>query len=572
MKQIKLIYIAICIAAAVTGCSNKETLVLIEPEVWTVEVPSVSKTTANVTVIFYSGGHTVIERGFCYNTTGDPTVEDFLHPVHENVSIMTATLRDLQALTTYYVRAYIKTAENELYYSSNTVSFTTEFYQVTLSTVNSIAAYSRSFTISAFAVADDEQSILRRGVVVSPSIDRNHSAAITAFDTNGGNGDFSISVPNLDAETLYYIWSFAETAAEGVVYSLRSWQASTVGIARPVSTIVGQTVLGAATLTGSHRVTLDVRVTDAGEPGATITEAGIVWSKTTNPELGALGVGHKADSRLQTLSATVSVVAAGLENNTTYYFRSYAINSEGITAYGTERSYTTRSERFFDDARDFLLPAANRRNAMFYSRTMTPVDPFQNNDPNAGSIALQNAFAADGLRWANGGYQDYMYFVFHTRETASTLTPSTSYGNNVGDSLMLLAMQYHSNLSSTANMDKTAFFGWKVSVDKATGVMTLSDFIYKPDFQNAIAANAPNATDLMENRPNVGAQLTRYFTWLTGITSTPRRLQFDYYNTTLSSGNGFVIMMPLEDNLNPNYDYLRFAVGGWGARQYPNWP
>jgi hypothetical protein len=199
------------------------------------------------------------------------------------------------------------------------------------------------------------------------------------------------------------------------------------------------------------------------------------------------------------------------------------------------------------------------------------VDPFQNNDPDVGSIALQNAFAADGLRWNNGSYSDYFYFVFHERAAAAT-GGSTSYGNNIGDSLLVLAIQYHSSSTSTASFDKSAYFGWKVSVNKATGVMTLSDFIYKPNFQNATAANAPNAADLMDNQPNVSAQLTKYFTWLTGITSAPRRVQFDYYNTTLAANNSWLLVMPLDDDQNPEYNYLRLSSNTWGGSQYPIWP
>ena len=120
--------------------------------------------------------------------------------------------------------------------------------------------------------------------------------------------------------------------------------------------------------------------------------------------------------------------------------------------------------------------------------------------------------------------------------------------------------------------DKVAYFGWKVSVNKATGVMTLSDFIYKPDFQGATVAQAPNAADLMDNRPNVSAQLTKYFTWLTGMTSAPRRIQFDCYNTTLSAGNAWLIIMPLDAEQNPEYNYFRITPSTWNAYQFPNWP
>ena len=68
--------------------------------------------------------------------------------------------------------------------------------------------------------------------------------------------------------------------------------------------------------------------------GAEVTERGICWSTNANPTLNdshiAIGTG------IGEFNATVS----GLDENTTYHIRAYAINEKG-TAYGMDREFTT---------------------------------------------------------------------------------------------------------------------------------------------------------------------------------------------------------------------------------------
>lgn len=73
-------------------------------------------------------------------------------------------------------------------------------------------------------------------------------------------------------------------------------------------------------------------ITDNG--GATVTALGVCWSTTENPTVN--------DSKTEDENGIGSFtsIITGLEPNTTYYVRAYAINSEGA-GYGVEKSFTT---------------------------------------------------------------------------------------------------------------------------------------------------------------------------------------------------------------------------------------
>ncbi len=88
----------------------------------TVSKPVVSSVTASSASVSASvAGTGITNRGVCYGTTANPTIND--KKVTSTVSSMTLTLSGLSASTTYHVRAFAQTSSSVVY--SDNVSFTT---------------------------------------------------------------------------------------------------------------------------------------------------------------------------------------------------------------------------------------------------------------------------------------------------------------------------------------------------------------------------------------------------------------------------------------------------------------
>ena len=95
-----------------------------------------------------------------------------------------------------------------------------------------------------------------------------------------------------------------------------------------------------ATNITDNSATLNGNIVSNG--GFTITESGFVYSTTSNPTIGGVGVIQIQTSPTIT-TGDYSENISDLTINQTYYYKAYATNSEG-TAYGIEKSFVAQSE------------------------------------------------------------------------------------------------------------------------------------------------------------------------------------------------------------------------------------
>lgn len=527
--------LAVSSVLCLVSCEDKEEVIhLYTPTLTAPKIVNVSKTTATVSAVITSGGNEIVERGFCYNTEGNPTIDDSIVVLEDGLTVLDYTFRDLAALTTYYTKTYLKLSTGDVYYSTRQVSFTTGFYQTPTALVNRMSTRGSSIEVEAFVVSDELSPITKRGIIVSPTADKEDEMAQAFVDPDLQSGTFIITATALEPETEYYVWPFVETEAE-IVYS------ATPKITTTLSAVLikGITAAGTAKRIGSHSVHLDVQVTDVGAPNATISEAGIAWSKTAGVDLEANVLGKQIDTRITELEVTYQVGAADLERNTSYYFRPFMKNSNGKLIYGVEQMLTTQDNPLLGSKLFYKNTEGN--NLLSYTVETTNVwSPFQLNDSEIGLEAFQEAFASKGYTFDG---KDEVVFVLAT--TAAE------------EKALTFIINFH-------NKSKRAYFGFKVDEDLTAGTLTFSDMVYAPENFPTLTSHNSNATELM-NDPVTGAFLDKYLTWATGTKDKqPRRVLVDWFTNPSSIVNGGIIIMPLDKEVNPNMEFFRVRTNKWG--------
>ena len=296
----------------------------IPPTVVTGEVSDIALTSAighgNVT---NDGGASVTERGLCWSTSQNPTTSGSHASSGTGTGNYTVNMTNLEANTTYYVRAYAINSAGTSYGSE--VSFTTSqevsLPAVTTSEVTNITHNSAQG--GGNVTSNGGASVTERGICwstrPSPTINGNHAS------NGAGTGSYVVNMTSLAPNTIYYVRAYA-TNSVGTAYGdeleFRTETASTLP-----TVITGEVInITQTTATGSGNVTSD--------GGTTVTERGICWSTSHNPTTN----GSHASNGTGTGEFTVNMT--GLVPNTTYYVRAYAKNSNG-ESYGGEASFVT---------------------------------------------------------------------------------------------------------------------------------------------------------------------------------------------------------------------------------------
>ncbi|MBP5723460.1 MAG: hypothetical protein J6X18_07820, partial [Bacteroidales bacterium] len=263
------------------------------------------------------GNATITQRGLCWSTHENPTIEDSTSVV-DSVGIGTfkSEMTKLTPGTLYYVRAYATNAAGTTY--GEELSFTT--LNVPVLKATEIANVTQETVVCSGSILDNAGAdVTEQGFCWSTTPQpTTENEKITATAENG-LGDFSITISGLQWGTTYYVRSYAIHAA-GTSYgeetSFVTWKMAT-------KNITDITVMSA--VCGGTIEPLDAKG---------ISEKGLCWSKISNPTIENEKI--VSNGGTNNFSETIS----GLDEGETYYVRAYAINAVG-TFYGEERIFTT---------------------------------------------------------------------------------------------------------------------------------------------------------------------------------------------------------------------------------------
>jgi len=266
------------------------------------------------------GSKPVVERGLCWSTLTTPIIADNKIVAGEGTGSFTATLSDLPAGTLIYLRAYATSRAGTGY--GNEITFTTT--SPTLPVIETVTATSvkGELAFSGGTISDDGGSaVFKRGVCWNKT--GNPSLNDSFSDDGSGMGEFVSTLKPLQPNTNYFYRAYA-TSSAGTAYGSEK-TLTTTSISLPeVQTVEALSVY-------FYKAEIGGKVTNDGNA---ITTRGICWNTAGEPTLAndtvQCGIG----------SGSFSGVLTGLAENTLYYARAFAINSQG-TVYGNTISFAT---------------------------------------------------------------------------------------------------------------------------------------------------------------------------------------------------------------------------------------
>ena len=263
-----------------TTKSIKVTETVSLPTVSTSGVVYLSQTSAtsggNVTS---DGGATVTARGVCWNTTGNPTLENCINKTIDgnSLGVFTSTVAGLTVGTTYYFRAYATNSAGTNYGAQMPFSIKPEVTLPTVSTASVTDITQTSATCGGTITSDGGATITDKGVCwsTSPNPTISNNKASDSKSTSG----FTSSMTGLTANTNYFIRAYATNSA-GTAYG---------------NEVVFYTK-------GSKCIWTKVEPCRNGSPynftvGLTIDGRLFSWGKNSG---GQLGIGNQTDKNIPT--------------------------------------------------------------------------------------------------------------------------------------------------------------------------------------------------------------------------------------------------------------------------------
>lgn len=250
-------------------------------------------------------GTNLLSKGVCWNTEGNPTVDDRKLEAEGEEAAFSVSIPDLEENTTYYLRAFALNDSSYLAYSP-------EIKIQTGKTFPKVGCILLSDSLKKEFRATLEDS--GGAEIISKGFCWNTTGTPTVADEREtADKEFTAVLSGLNPNTVYYVRAFAENTY-GVGYSEEL-----------VVNIISLPVVGAVErIDPDNNVFRSVLVTDGGSE---ITEKGFCWNMTGKPSVEDHVVVADDD-----FMATISEMESG-----TYYIRAYAVNKAGV-GYGEELS------------------------------------------------------------------------------------------------------------------------------------------------------------------------------------------------------------------------------------------
>jgi hypothetical protein len=322
------IFALAAVIALMASCTKEYPEVTYNPSVETTEVLNLRPDSVTITGFIPAGNEEFTEKGICYNTTGDPTIDDtkIIYEGSNDGATFQITITGLNYTTTYFARAYGIHSTGVLYGSDTT--FTTPAAVPTVTTALVTGETNVSATSGGSIVDWGGADVTAKGVCYS----MHGTPTVDSLKTEDGDGlaDFVSEMSGLYGGKIYYVRAYA-TNSSGTGYGA-VLEFTTQPVTVPEVTTDSVPVVGLTTAIAYGNVN--------STGGDDVTARGLCWGTSSNPVIETDSVSIIGDG-VGEFSDTIQ----NLEEGTDYYIRAYATNSEG-TAYGAEIMITTQTATF----------------------------------------------------------------------------------------------------------------------------------------------------------------------------------------------------------------------------------
>lgn len=308
----------------VASCTKEMSEVRLEPTLATTENMHVTADSATVVGFVVAQGDGFTERGVCYNTTANPTVDNskVVYTADTPEATFKVILSGLNYATKYYARAYATSELRTVYGEELTFTTLPVAPVVTTAAITDITGNSAigggNVTISGGA------EITARGVCFGTV--QNPTVSGTKTTDDKGTGEFVSTLAGLQGNTTYYARAYA-TNVVGTSY----------GPEISFKTLIDLPVVTTASVTAITKTSAISGGNVSYNGGGEVTARGLVYSLNSDPTTN--------DIKIEGGSGTGTFVSKleNLEKYTTYHVRAYATNSAG-TAYGADVQFTTLAD------------------------------------------------------------------------------------------------------------------------------------------------------------------------------------------------------------------------------------
>ncbi len=302
-----------------------------------------------------NGGGEITEYGFYWGTTDNPTTILKVGTTDISGSFST-TLGDLDEETTYYYKAYAVNSKGTGY--GEVKSFKTNksepvVVEPVVETGEATEIGTGSAVLNGSVTDNGGGEISEYGFYWGTT---DNPTTILKVGTTDISGSFSTTLGDLDEETTYYYKAYAVNSkgtCYGEVKSFKTNKSEPVVVEPVVET-------GDATEIGTGSAVLNGNITDNGN--GEISEYGFYCG--TSEEPGTKVIAGESD-----LSGSYTYDLGDLAEETTYYYKAYAVNSAG-TGYGEVKSFTTKKSGTVDPPELEVTVELSRTEDVNYARPL----------------------------------------------------------------------------------------------------------------------------------------------------------------------------------------------------------